>query len=137
MQQNMKLGVCYYPEHWPENVWVDDARRMAEMGLSRVRIGEFAWSSIEPSEGKFTLDWMDRAIAAAQLQIDNLQHRFEQLYRIDHASQRDRMEMLALAGQIETLKQSLLESRSGSSAFARDLLCGDYCAHDGFYFRNC
>jgi beta-galactosidase len=34
----MKLGVCYYPEHWPETYWADDARRMAELGLTRVRI---------------------------------------------------------------------------------------------------
>lgn len=36
------LGVCYYPEHWPEENWADDARRMAKLGLSWVRIGEFA-----------------------------------------------------------------------------------------------
>ena len=24
------LGVCYYPEHWPQTQWDDDARRMAE-----------------------------------------------------------------------------------------------------------
>ena len=29
----MKLGVCYYPEHWPEARWADDARRMREMGI--------------------------------------------------------------------------------------------------------
>ena len=23
------LGVCYYPEHWPEEGWAEDARRMA------------------------------------------------------------------------------------------------------------
>lgn len=56
------LGVCYYPEQWPENVWVDDAQRMVEMGLSIVRIGEFAWSRLEPSEGIFDWDWLDRAI---------------------------------------------------------------------------
>ena len=37
------LGVCYYPEHWPEAWWADDARRMRELGLAFVRIGEFAW----------------------------------------------------------------------------------------------
>jgi beta-galactosidase len=58
----MRLGVCYYPEHWPEDVWADDARRMAEMGLSRVRIGEFAWSRIEPDPGRFDWGWLDRAI---------------------------------------------------------------------------
>ena len=28
------LGVCYYPEHWPEDFWAEDARRMREMGLA-------------------------------------------------------------------------------------------------------
>jgi beta-galactosidase len=59
----MRLGVCYYPEHWPETWWADDARRMAEMGLTRVRIGEFAWSRIEPEPGRFAWEWLDRAIA--------------------------------------------------------------------------
>ena len=58
----MRLGVCYYPEHWPETQWADDARRMVETGLSRVRIGEFAWSRIEPEPGRFDWGWLDRAI---------------------------------------------------------------------------
>ena len=68
----MKLGVCYYPEHWPEELWPDDARRMAELGISWVRIGEFAWSRIEPEPGCFDWDWLDRAVetlAAAGLKI--------------------------------------------------------------------
>ncbi|PRY22598.1 beta-galactosidase [Aliiruegeria haliotis] len=56
------LGVCYYPEHWPEEVWAEDARRMAETGLTWVRIGEFAWSRLEAEPGKLTFDWLDRAI---------------------------------------------------------------------------
>ena len=58
----MKLGVCYYPEHWPEDVWPDDARRMVELGLSRVRIGEFCWSRIEPEPGRYNWGWLDRAV---------------------------------------------------------------------------
>ncbi len=59
----MKLGCCYYPEHWPEEWWADDARRMAEMGLQLVRIGEFAWSRIEPEGGaQYDWGWLDRAI---------------------------------------------------------------------------
>ncbi len=68
----MKLGCCYYPEHWPEDRWAEDAARMAAMGLSLVRIGEFAWSRIEPEPGHYHWDWLDRAIdtlAAAGLQI--------------------------------------------------------------------
>ena len=57
------LGVCYYPEHWPENMWAKDAERMVASGLTWVRIGEFAWSRIEPAPGRFDFDWLDRAIA--------------------------------------------------------------------------
>ena len=68
----MKLGVCYYPEQWDESMWAADARRMVETGLSVVRIGEFAWSLIEPQAGRFEWAWLDRAIATladAGLQI--------------------------------------------------------------------
>ena len=57
------LGVCYYPEHWPEAKWAEDAARMAKLGLTWVRIGEFAWSRMEPEPGRFDWDWLDRAIA--------------------------------------------------------------------------
>jgi beta-galactosidase len=56
------LGVCYYPEHWPESWWAEDARRMKALGLSYVRIGEFAWSRLEPDPGVYIFDWLDRAI---------------------------------------------------------------------------
>ncbi len=57
-----RLGVCYYPEHWPEEFWARDAARMADIGLTQVRIGEFAWSRLEPSPGDFRWEWLDRAI---------------------------------------------------------------------------
>ena len=66
------LGVCYYPEHWPEAQWAEDAARMAALGLTWVRIGEFAWSRMEPVPGTYDWDWLDRAIAtlgAAGLKI--------------------------------------------------------------------
>ncbi len=66
------LGVCYYPEHWDEARWTADARRMVELGISYVRIGEFAWSRLEPSRENFAFDWLDRAmdvLAAAGLKI--------------------------------------------------------------------
>ena len=68
----MRLGVCYYPEHWPESMWEDDARRMKALGIEQVRIGEFAWSRIEPTPGEYDWDWLDRAIdvlGAAGLQV--------------------------------------------------------------------
>ncbi|MCK0148406.1 beta-galactosidase [Marivita sp. S6314] len=56
------LGTCYYPEHWSRDIWEEDAARMAALGLTWVRIGEFAWSRIEPSEGAFDWAWLDDAI---------------------------------------------------------------------------
>ena len=67
-----KLGVCYYPEHWPEARWQEDAAQMATLGLTFVRSGEFAWSRIEPREGEYQWGWLDRAVetlGAAGLQI--------------------------------------------------------------------
>lgn len=58
------LGVCYYPEHWNEDWWADDARQMRELGIRYVRIGEFAWSRIEPEQDRYDWNWLDRAIAA-------------------------------------------------------------------------
>ena len=66
------LGVCYYPEHWPEAIWAADAARMTQAGITWVRIGEFAWSRIEPQPGSFRFEWLDRAIdvlSAAGLKI--------------------------------------------------------------------
>ncbi len=57
------LGVCYYPEHWPEDVWEQDASDMVKAGLTWVRIGEFAWARMEPTPGDIQLDWLDRSIA--------------------------------------------------------------------------
>ncbi|HEY4202275.1 MAG TPA: beta-galactosidase [Devosiaceae bacterium] len=56
------LGVCYYPEHWPQALWDKDAARMAEVGISYVRIGEFAWSKLEPRPGDMHLDWLVEAM---------------------------------------------------------------------------
>jgi beta-galactosidase len=56
------LGVCYYPEHWPEDRWAIDAAQMVANGLTWVRIGEFAWSLMEPTPGTFDWAWLDRAI---------------------------------------------------------------------------
>ncbi len=56
------LGACYYPEHWPEEIWAEDAARMVEAGLTWIRIGEFAWSKLEPNPGELHWEWLDRAI---------------------------------------------------------------------------
>ena len=58
----MELGVCYYPEQWPQEWWADDAARMVAMGIRYVRIAEFAWSRIEPEPNRFDWTWLDHAV---------------------------------------------------------------------------
>src|SRR5579885_3227244 len=56
------LGVDYYPDQTPESLWEEDARMMSDAGLTNVRIAEFAWALMEPSEGKFDFDWLQRSV---------------------------------------------------------------------------
>jgi beta-galactosidase len=45
---------------------------MAELGLSYVRVGEFAWSRLEPRDGELQFEWLDEAVdvlAKAGLQV--------------------------------------------------------------------
>ncbi|WP_300557034.1 beta-galactosidase [Maricaulis sp.] len=58
----MRLGVCYYPEHWPKQRWAIDAEQMAKLGISHVRLGEFAWARFEPEPGQYDWAWFDEAI---------------------------------------------------------------------------
>ena len=60
--KKLHFGASYYPEHWNEARWPDDIRLMKEAGFTVVRMGEFAWSTFEPTEGEFHFDWLDRAI---------------------------------------------------------------------------
>ena len=60
------VGVAWYPEQWPEARWETDLQLMQATGFNVVRIAEFAWSRMEPEEGKFDFAWLDRAIAAAR-----------------------------------------------------------------------
>ncbi|HYL63605.1 MAG TPA: beta-galactosidase [Candidatus Methylomirabilis sp.] len=60
------MGTDWYPEQWPESRWDTDLSMMEAAHLSVVRIGEFAWSRMEPSEGHFDFDWLERAIRLAE-----------------------------------------------------------------------
>jgi len=55
-------GGDYNPEQWPEHVWVEDVALMREAGVNLVSVGIFAWALLEPTEGTFTFDWLDRVL---------------------------------------------------------------------------
>jgi beta-galactosidase len=64
-EKGTHFGVYYYPEHWPENQWERDIKRVAELGFDFIHYGEFAWARLEPEPGKFDFTWMDKAVQLA------------------------------------------------------------------------
>lgn len=63
--EKVTLGVCYYPEHWPQELWENDLDRMLEHGIEVIRIAEFAWNKFEPHEGVFEFDFFDKFLDLA------------------------------------------------------------------------
>lgn len=59
------MGVAWYPEQWPQSRWNKDLDLMKAAGVSVVRVGEFAWSREEPSEGHYDFKWLETAIKLA------------------------------------------------------------------------
>ena len=59
------LGTAWYPEQWPEARWPKDLALMQAAHIDVVRVGEFAWSTLEPHQGVYHFGWLERAIAQA------------------------------------------------------------------------
>ena len=58
----IEVGTAYYPEDW-DNARVEyDAALMRKAGVSYVRMAEFAWSRLEPSEGNYQFQWLQDAV---------------------------------------------------------------------------
>jgi beta-galactosidase len=62
----LMLGAAWYPEQWPESRWDADLTLMEQAHVNFVRVGEFAWSTMEPQEGVFRLEWLQHAVRAAE-----------------------------------------------------------------------
>ncbi len=62
---SLLLGAAWYPEQWPESRWETDLELMQKAHIHVVRVGEFAWTALEPEEGRYQLDWLQRAVDLA------------------------------------------------------------------------
>jgi beta-galactosidase len=62
MEKKLYHGAAYYPELWDEKVIEEDLKLMKQTGINVVRMGEFAWSTMEPEEGKFDLSFFVNVI---------------------------------------------------------------------------
>lgn len=56
------VGVAYYPEVAGGEI-DRDIRQMKEIGVNMIRMGEFAWCRLEPSEGVYDFGWLKQAVA--------------------------------------------------------------------------
>ncbi|MDQ7903244.1 beta-galactosidase [Phytohabitans sp. ZYX-F-186] len=56
------FGGDYNPEQWPESVWPEDVRLMREAGVNLATVGVFAWAWLEPAEGVYAFDRLDRVL---------------------------------------------------------------------------
>ncbi len=56
-------GGDYNPDQWPEAIWDEDVRLMREAGVNIATLPVFGWQALNPAEGVFTFDWLDRIMA--------------------------------------------------------------------------
>jgi len=60
------VGTDYYPEHWPKQRWETDIKLMKQAGFNIVRLAEFSWINLEPTEGQFEFQWLDDVLDLLQ-----------------------------------------------------------------------
>ncbi|OAS14913.1 beta-galactosidase [Paenibacillus oryzisoli] len=60
----MMHGADYNPDQWLHDPQVleEDIRLMKLAGCNVMAIGIFAWAALEPAEGTFTFEWLDRIL---------------------------------------------------------------------------
>jgi len=59
---HMLHGGDYNPDQWRDTpaIWSEDMRLMKLAHCNAMSVGIFAWSALEPHEGEFDFDWLDR-----------------------------------------------------------------------------
>ena len=57
-RQQVLFGAAYYHEYQPSPRLDTDLDLMAEAGFSVIRVGESVWTTWEPEDGRFDLDWL-------------------------------------------------------------------------------
>lgn len=62
MGKKLYHGAAWYPELWDQSVIEQDILLMKQAGMNVVRIGEFAWSNMEPTEGNIDLGFFVKMV---------------------------------------------------------------------------
>ena len=66
-------GGDYNPDQWLDHpeIFEEDVALMKKANVNCVSLGIFAWASLEPEEGVYQFDWMDRIIT--RLETEGIQ----------------------------------------------------------------
>ena len=65
LEDAVLFGAAYYHEYQPTPRLDEDMRLMKEAGFSVIRVGESVWSTWEPDDGVFDLEWLAPVLDAA------------------------------------------------------------------------
>jgi beta-galactosidase len=65
VQQRVLFGAAYYHEYQPHDRLEQDLDLMAAARFSVIRVGESVWSTWEPENGRFDLDWLQPVLDGA------------------------------------------------------------------------
>ena len=57
-RERVLFGAAYYHEYQPSPRLEIDLDLMADAGFTVIRVGESVWTTWEPEEGQFDLDWL-------------------------------------------------------------------------------
>ena len=57
-RERVLFGAAYYHEYQPSPRLETDLDLMADAGFTVIRVGESVWTTWEPEEGRFDLDWL-------------------------------------------------------------------------------
>src|SRR5215207_10137646 len=57
-RERVLFGAAYYHEYQPAPRLDTDLDLMAQAGFSVIRVGESVWTTWEPEDGRFDLDWL-------------------------------------------------------------------------------
>lgn len=60
--KDLAYGGDYNPEQWSAGTWHQDVGLMRQAGVNTATVGVFSWSSLEPAEGVYDFDWLDKIL---------------------------------------------------------------------------
>ena len=64
-RERVLFGAAYYHEYQPYPRLETDLDLMADAGFTVIRVGESVWSTWEPEDGRFDLDWLQPVLDGA------------------------------------------------------------------------